>query len=137
MANKKAGRPTVITPEVVSILISSFHSGMTVREACWQSGISHETYYSRIREDDEFADTMARAQILCNQKARMVVIDAINNGDVSTSKWWLERKASEEFGRNTKLDSTEKTNPKVNPFSKMSDEEMEKLASELYFIINT
>jgi len=56
--SKKAGRPKATDkPDVVSILVTSFHSGMTVREACWQSGISHEAYYSRLRSDGQFGVT--------------------------------------------------------------------------------
>lgn len=90
MANE-AGRPTVITPEVVSLLIASFHSGLTVREACWQSGISHEAYYSRLRSDEQFADTMARAQSDITITAKKLVTKDIRNGSVSAAKWWLER----------------------------------------------
>jgi hypothetical protein len=36
------GRPSVITPKTVSKLIASFNLGCSIREACWQSGVSHE-----------------------------------------------------------------------------------------------
>jgi len=96
----KVGRPTVITPEVVSVLVTSLQDGMTVRQACWQSAISHEAYYSRLRSDEKFADIMTRSQDVISMKARRVIIEAINAGNVNASKWWLEKKAPEEFGRN-------------------------------------
>lgn len=50
----KVGRPTVITYKVVSQLEALLSVGLTVREACLESGISHEAYYSRVRSDDRF-----------------------------------------------------------------------------------
>lgn len=86
-----AGRPKVITPEVVSILVASFHSGLTIREACWQSGISHEAYYSRLRTDDLFADTMAKAQGEVMISAKKLVADSIRTGNINSAKWWVDR----------------------------------------------
>lgn len=93
------GRPTVITDKVVSLLVTCFHDGLTVREACWQANISHEAYYARLRSDDGFADIMNRAQNATNISAKRVVVRAIGRGDLSAAKWWLERKARNEFGR--------------------------------------
>lgn len=135
MEDKNAGRPTVLTPEVVSILITSFQNGMTVREACWQSGISHEAYYNRARSDTGFADTMARAQAFCTIAARQTVINAIKGGDVATSKWWLEKKAPHEFGRDLKPEKVPESNPVENPFTDMSDEDFQKFGEELFYTL--
>ncbi|MNH49977.1 hypothetical protein D3C73_15770 [compost metagenome] len=87
------GRPTVINPDVVSKLIASFHTGLNVREACWQSGISHEAYYQRLRKDNVFADTMAKAQGEMTSKAKKIVAGALTAGDLSTAKWWIEHRS--------------------------------------------
>lgn len=96
-----SGRPTVITTRVVSLLVASFQNGLTVREACWQSGISHEAYYSRLRSDEQFADTMAKAQSTVSVNAKGLIAKAIKKGDLGVAKWWLERKSRNEFGRDT------------------------------------
>ncbi len=127
--SSKAGRPTVITPKIVSLLVRSFHKGMNIREACWQSGISHESYYNRLRSDEYFTDIMSKAQSAPTAKAKMVVIQAIDDGDIGASKWWLERKANDEFSNSPKL--VTQPEPKHNPFENMSDEEMDKLGVEL------
>jgi hypothetical protein len=72
------GRPSVITPKTVSKLIASFNLGCSIREACWQSGVSHEAL-----------------------KAKEVVISAIYVGDLNAAIWWLDRKAKNEFGRDS------------------------------------
>lgn len=84
-----SGRPTVITTKVVSLLVASFQNGLTVREACWQSGISHEAYYSRLRSDEQFADIMTKAQSDITMAAKKLLAKQIRKGSVSAAKWWL------------------------------------------------
>lgn len=131
--NKLPGRPTAITPEVVSKLVSSFSNGMSVREACWQSKISHETYYNRLRNDEQFADMMSKYQASPTTKAKKVIVDAINNGNISASKWWLERRAPDEFGNSSH--EINKSEDKTNQFANMSDNEMRLLGIEISKLI--
>ncbi len=89
---RKSGRPKVTDkPDVVSLLVSAFRDGMTVRQACIQSGISHEAYYHRCRGDADFADKMYYAQQSVLITARKNVINAIKGGDLRASQWWLEK----------------------------------------------
>jgi len=46
---------------------------------------------------------MSKAQSYATAKARKVLIKAIEEGDISTAKWWLERKARDEFSKHTRL----------------------------------
>lgn len=119
------GRPTKITPKVVSILVDCFHSGMTVREACLHAVISPDTYYSHARKDQQFSDIMDRAQTVPTTTAKMVVVDAIHRGDLNASKWWLERKAVNEFGRNLQaIPEPEYVPPYEDTIASMSDKEL-------------
>ena len=91
-SNRKPGRPKVTDkPDVVSLLVGAFRDGLTVRQACIQSGISHEAYYRRCREDNDFADKMYYAQQSVLIAARKNVIKAIKGGDLRASQWWLEQ----------------------------------------------
>lgn len=86
------GRPKVTDkPDVVSLLVGACRDGLTVRQACIQSGISHEAYYRRCRDDSEFADKMYYAQQSVVIVARKNVIKAIKGGDLRASQWWLEK----------------------------------------------
>ena len=86
------GRPKVTdNPDVVSILVSAFRDGLSVRQACIQSGISHEAYYRRSRDDSVFTDKMYYAQQSVVIAARKNVIKAIKGGDLRASQWWLEK----------------------------------------------
>lgn len=89
---RKPGRPKVTDkPDVVSLLVSAFRDGLSVRQACIQSGISHEAYYRRCRDDSEFADKMYYAQQSVLIAARKNVIKAVKSGDLRASQWWLEK----------------------------------------------
>lgn len=118
-------RPTVVKDKVVSLLVTSFHNGLTVRQACWQSGISHEAYYHRLRNDTEFADTMTKAQEYPSLTARANILKAIRKGEVSASKWWLERKDKDEFS--SKADITVQEEVVAMP----SDDEMARIQSNI------
>jgi hypothetical protein len=88
----KRGRPKVTDkPDVVSLLVGAFRDGLTVRQACIQSGISHEAYYRQCRDDADFADKMYYAQQTVLMTARKNVIKAIKGGDLRASQWWLEK----------------------------------------------
>lgn len=88
----KTGRPKVTNKhDVVSLLVGAFRDGLTIRQACIQSGISHDAYYRRCREDADFADKMYFAQQTVMTLARKNVIKAIKGGDLRASQWWLEK----------------------------------------------
>lgn len=94
----KLGRPTVITPLIVLKLEQAFRDGFSVSKACELSGISRSTYYEHYGIDSDFQDKMQLAQGWVTEKARKVVVNAIDCGDLQSAKWWLERKAKSEFG---------------------------------------
>lgn len=95
----QVGRPTVLTPQVVSKLEALLSIGLTVREACLESGISHETYYSRVRSDERFADKMAKAQNTVTTTAKKVVATQVLGGDTKTAMWWLDRLDKKELAK--------------------------------------
>ena len=95
--NQNQGRPSVLTPTVIDKLVHAFEHGYTKTQAFRYSGISKDTYYGAIKTHEEFADKMRRAQDHLGLKARDVVAAAIKSEDVKTAKWWLERKAKDEY----------------------------------------
>ena len=101
-AVKKSGpkAPWKYTPEVDSKLQSAFANAFTVDEACDYAGISKETYYNWTEQIVGFLDRMDRAKRTPGMKSKKNVVNAINDGDLETSKWWLKNKHSAEFGGN-------------------------------------
>lgn len=98
------GRPPVVNEEVVRKLEQALQNGFTVGKACELSSISTSTYYKYCEEDSAFSDKMTRAQEFACEVARQNVVNAIvQDKDVQTSRWYLERKARAEFSTRSEL----------------------------------
>lgn len=95
--NQDQGAPTVLTPQVIAKLVAAFQNGLTKKQAFRYAGISKDAYYDGIKRDKAFADKMRDAQEHLNFKAREVIARAISNGSDLNARWWLERKAKDEF----------------------------------------
>ena len=76
---------------------------MSVSASCYMAGISKSTYYEHKELDREFADRMRMAEEWATFRARQIVLQAIDNGDVVSARWYLERKARFEFAPNKAL----------------------------------
>jgi hypothetical protein len=94
------GRPTVITHVTVRKLEQALKEGFSVEMACNVSGISRSTYYSHLQMDMDFMDKMELAQSWATERAKQVVVQAIDKGNLKAAQWWLERKLRAEFSPN-------------------------------------
>jgi hypothetical protein len=100
MGTKPNGRPTVINEVTVQKLEQALRDGFSVEMACYVSGISRSTYYAHLQTNIEFMNKMELAQDWATQRAKQVVIKAIDKGDLKAAQWWLERKSRAEFSNN-------------------------------------
>lgn len=112
-----AGRPSVMTPEVLRLLEEAFEYDMTDEEACLHAGIGKSSLYEYQKENPKFTE---RKQELKNNPvrlARMVVIDSLKKrkikvitkegniaeiekeGDTDVAMKYLERKKKDEFSQ--------------------------------------
>lgn len=99
MVQNKVGRPTVIIEVVVRKLESILQLGVSDGTACQYAKISRDTFYDHLKNDPHFSDRIQSAKDLVTIAAGKTVTNAIvNDKDVATAKWWLERKAPDEFG---------------------------------------
>ena len=94
---KTAGRPTVMTQDVVNKLEQAWSMGCSDVEACLHADISKQTLYDYQAKHPEFVDRKERLKEMLVLKARTVIADALNRKDENTAKWYLERKAKKEF----------------------------------------
>lgn len=92
-----AGRPTIMTPDVVNKLEQAFSMGCTDLEACLYADISKQTLYNYQEKHPEFVDRKEMLKQKLVLKARSVVAEALNNKDENTAKWYLERRRKDEF----------------------------------------
>ena len=97
---KQPGRPTVITKPTVLKLEQALKDGFSIEMACYVSDISRSTYYAHLHTDVEFMNKMELAQTWATERAKQVVIQAIDKGNLKAAQWWLERKQRAEFSLN-------------------------------------
>lgn len=113
---KKIGRPTVCTPEVIHSLKQAFSIGSTDIEACAYAGISEKTLYNYCNEHPEFLqekEALKRHPIL---KAKKMVYDNIEK-NVAVAQWYLEKKCRKEFGNALDVDLKIKEKPDLSMLS--------------------
>lgn len=97
MAKNKGGRPTSMTAAVVSKLEYGFMKGLNVTECCHYADISRQTFYQYLEKNPSFSDRIDELRSNPSTKAKLNVVEAIENGDTDLSKWWLERRSRDEF----------------------------------------
>ena len=100
---QKVGRPTVMTPDVVSKLEQAWAMGCSDLEACLFANISKQTLYDYQNKNPEFVDRKERLKESLVLKARTVIANALNQDDENTAKWYLERKKKAEFSTRQEL----------------------------------
>jgi hypothetical protein len=89
-----------MTKAAVQKLEAALRDGFSVEMACHVSGVGRSTYYQHSQSDLDFADKMTLAQDWITQRAKQVVAQAIDKGDLKMATWWLERRARAEFAAN-------------------------------------
>ena len=92
MAKSNAGRPTVMTEDVIRLLEAAFLVGATDLEACVHADISKTALYEYCQKNDEFAE---RKETLKNQptlKAKLIINTALDDADLNTAHRVIDRK---------------------------------------------
>lgn len=97
------GRPTKLTPETIDKLRTAFLMGCSDIEACLYADISKTALYNYQQKNPSFVDQKEQWKEQLTLKARTVIANALNNKDENTAKWYLERKAKNEFNTRTEL----------------------------------
>lgn len=113
MAENKGGRPTIMTDAVVSKLEYGFMKGLNVTECCHYADISRNCFYEYLEKNPEFKDRIEELKSNPSTRAKLNVVEAIENGDTDLSKWWLERRSREEFSTKQELSTDVKGDVKI------------------------
>ena len=121
MAENKVGRPTVMTETMIGKLELLFARGLSDREACLIANISPSTLYDYCNENPDFAERKELLKENIKTQAKLNVAEAIEKKDVDISKWYLERKAKDEFS--TKQEIAADVNSDVTINIELSDDE--------------
>ncbi len=107
------GRPTVMTPEIISKLEEAFSVGATDKEAIFLANIASATFYDYCKANPDFAERKEVLKDMPKYKARKNIVAKIDMGDVPVSQWYAERKMKEEFSNRTDLNLSGELNSKI------------------------
>lgn len=77
---------------------------------------------------------MDKAQQEPTVKAKQLLVDAINSGDLGVAKWWLERKEPQEFALNRKVEPEPVPPEPENQLKDLTDEQLISLDEELSYL---
>lgn len=110
----KGGRPTVMTEIVVSKLEYGFMKGLNVTECCHYADISRNCFYEYCEKHPEFKDRIEELKSSPSARAKLNVVEAIENGDTDLSKWWLERRNKDEFSTKQEIDADVKSDVTIS-----------------------
>lgn len=118
---EKVGRPTVMTEETLHKLEYAFISGLSDREACLYANIGTTTLYDYCNDNPDFAERKEMLKEQVKMRAKLNISEAIENKDTGISKWYLERKAKDEFS--TKQEIQADVNNEVTINIELTDDE--------------
>ena len=102
---KDSGRPTKLTPELVSKLEQAATVSATIKQSCLYAGISTVTYYEWIKQNPDLLNRLELLRERRPLKANQNITGAIENGDLRLSQWEIERRQSDEYGEKIKVEN--------------------------------
>ena len=110
----KVGRPTVMTEAVLQKLEYGFMKGLTDEQCCGYADISPSTLYNYCNENPEFMERKEQLKNKPSVRAKLNIVDAIEEGNAELSKWWLERKEKSEFSTKQEIAADIDSNVNIN-----------------------
>lgn len=96
---KPVGHPPSITPDKRTIFIAALENGLTITEALMHAKFSEAAYKRLKKKSAQFRTEIEVAKAKLTIKARSNVAKSINKEDPQMTRWWLERKVPDEFGK--------------------------------------
>ena len=99
-------RPSKRTPALEAELLQALRLGNTRTAACQYVGIDIDTLERWERRYAEFRGAVERAQAAAEVRVVGHLMAAVDDGDVSAIKFWLERRRYAEWGKREQLDVT-------------------------------
>jgi hypothetical protein len=118
---EEVGRPTVMTEDVIRKLEYAYMRGLSDREACLYANIATSTLYNYCNDNPAFSERKELLKEQVKTKAKMIVADLIDNNDADTAKWYLERKAKDEFSTKQEIKADVETDVTIT--IELSDDE--------------
>lgn len=118
MAGKRTRATRPMDKNAEKLILGYIARGLSQKEACFLAGDicynNWQTYKKAHGITPEFIDMIKHKP---SMKAKMVVVQDIEEGNPASAKWWLEHKESQEFNTKVVQDVT------VAPVLSMEDKE--------------
>ena len=114
------GRPEVMTDLAISKLEEAYLNDATDVEACFVAGVSLGSLYNYQRENPDFIERKQALKDSVKYRAKKNLVEAITNEekpDKETSKWFLERRAKEDFSQRNEHTGAEGKDLQINVIS--------------------
>lgn len=112
MAKKSnAGRPTVMTDEVIRKIEEVAALDGSVAEMAYYAGIHVDTLYAHLKENKEFSDRINGLRERPILKARQTIVKALDNPH--DAQWYLERKRKKEFAARSEFTGADGSELKI------------------------
>jgi hypothetical protein len=126
MTKNNVGRPTKMTESTVAKLEQAFAYGCSDVEACIFAGINKSTLYDYCTKNPEFSDRKEGLKTMPTIRAKIVIYQALEDGDLATANKVIDRKEgsrvkAELCGRNGERLQTDRTVFNFVPVSNDSD----------------
>lgn len=105
-------RPTKLSPEITSRIMTAIQSGNDKKVAAAMAGIAEATFYRWLQESEaedapqeliEFRESVERAEAEAEVIKVAQISQAASNGNWKAASWWLERKHANRWGQTSKI----------------------------------
>jgi hypothetical protein len=96
----KTGRPTKLTPGVVTKICGMIGRGLNYCQAAEAVGIHRDTFNEWAKTNSDFSDALLRAKGEGIDRRLKRIEQAARKGNWQADAWWLERVCRDQFGRN-------------------------------------
>lgn len=96
-------KPKEIADATWSAIIEAWENGLSDREASFRASrlgfdtVKADDIRKWCKENPEIGELRANLQSDLLSSAKLTVADSLREGDIKTAKWYLERKAADEF----------------------------------------
>jgi len=94
------GRPCTVTPQVIAKLEDAFKKWYTDEKACIIADVSLDSLKRYCAKNPDFRTWKEMIKKQPSITAQEVLVSKVNEWDLESAKWWLERKDKEEFDKN-------------------------------------
>jgi len=101
---KNVGRPSKLDDILVAKLEEAAGVDATIEQTCFYANIVPSTYHRWMNENPELKERLASLRERLPLRAKLNIAKIIEAGDITMSRWLVERKESAAYGEKLKIE---------------------------------